>query len=297
MRLDNVGIKIALVLSLLLPAAFGQIDIPITQSGPYRTLARNVNWSQTGRGGIENNFIFTPVTTNESLCLSLSNTSGSTQSLTMSVYGTEDQTVSAYQTNQTAWTLLGPTAGIPLLSGATILTNNQVKNYFVQINSQARVAVVIANNAGSPTAGATLVSVESPLTSGCGNMSVNPINCPYVGAESVAAGVTVPLVNGQASQRAYICNFSASTDAANGAASTSALLINASTNANCIGGSTLPVFQVSIGTVTLNPPYIFAGNPLVGGFYSNSNDLAGDALCFTNNLSVPVVINYTFAQF
>jgi hypothetical protein len=289
----------SLISTLLLGVPLAaQIDIPITQIGPIRTLARNVNWQASGTSGVNNNYILTPSATNESLCLSIQNTSGATQLATLSFWGTEDQTVTQYQTNKTAWTLLGPTTGIALGNEINIL-NNQVLNIFVQINSQARVAVVISQSGSSATnGGATLLSVESPNSSGCGNMTIGIVQCPFMGTQSVSSGQTLGFVAPVANQRVYLCHADFSTSAANTTAGVGLILAAYPTiTTGVCSGTQLTLWEADVSTVTLNPPWTFAGSPFIGGFLNSAFDTAGYGMCITNNLSVSVSMNYTYAQF
>jgi hypothetical protein len=298
MRLDNKRVRSA---SLFLVLVFvcvvaqrnvaAQIDVPITAAGPIRTLARNQKWNTNGTGGINNNYLFTPVTTNESLCLSLVNGSASLQNVAVSVFGTEDQTVTAYQTNQSAWTLLGPTVGT--LANFVALGAGSTKTIFVQINSQAKVSVVISGT-GTAVSGATLLAVESPQTSGCGNITVAPVVCPFTAVLNVIPSGSSYLVPPLVGQRVYICNFTLSTSGATTAAGN--ITIFASTAVSCVQDALL--FEVLVpNTTTLSPPWTYQGQPFVGGFSNNPLDLVGNGLCVGNFTTASVFVDYSYAQF
>jgi len=287
---------LALLSALLLPARLAsQIDIQITASGPIRNFFRNYKWNTAGQGGIANNFIFTPLYTNEGACFQLTNGDPTnTQQAIITFFGTADQTVATYENNTQAWSALGPTSNTPLYSAAANLAPQTSRTFFVQIAGQARVAVVFQLLSGTATATATLNLVETQLSNGCGNVSTTPVVCPYAGFVSILTGNTGSLVPApSASQTTYICNLIV---LSNGTATASAtgIELGTETTANC-AGSLNEVFQFPTTAAPVN--INVSGQPLLGRFKANGNDLAGTLTCLTNNSGVTVQVNFTFAQY
>ena len=291
--------KLALLVALLVSFARAQrIDVPITSTGPIRTLARNVQWTTQGQGGLENYYIFTPLYTNESICLQLVNSDTvNTHAETFAIYGTEDQQVTSYAQAPALWSPMGPVAGVPLNEQTTQLAPSTAKNYFATVAGQARVAVVFGAEASSnPTATATLLLVESPsnTANGCGNITTSLVSCPYTYEGTLLSGATglLGLVPG-AGQATYICNLIVTTSTAATAAN-NGVVIGAFAPPNCgTLSQTLQQYAVPAAPVLLE----LVGFPLIGRFTGNGVDNAGNALCLTNNTGVTLEYSYSYAQF
>jgi hypothetical protein len=295
-------IFLAIVILFALGCSAQQIDILNTQTGPIRTLARNVNWNASGSGGLQNNFIFTPLFTNESVCLQIKNTDPTNaETAQFAVYGAEDQQVTSYASQSAYWSLLGPVAGVP--QGALTVAAASSRNFFIQIAGQARVAIVFAVVSNTTSNNATLLAIESQQSNGCGNIQTVPTACPYSRAATVASGATSQIVtvsgSGQsAGQAGYICNlFVASTVAATPALN--GIVLEAGPGTGCpTSPITLAEYAVSANPVLLN----LRGEPLVGRFGGSGSggqpaDLANDNICVVNNSGVSVEVSYTYNIF
>jgi hypothetical protein len=282
-------------------------DLRITAVGPIRDLARNVFWNASGSQGIDNNFIFTPTYATEGVCFSFTNNDTvHSYSAMFNVYSNQDQTAIGYAANPGAWLPVGPTLGFPgPMSGVpsgqvAILAAGQTKNYFVQVAGASRVAVVISNTATANNGTATLVIVESPNASGCGNLTALPVTCPYSETTTLAAGNTEQLTFASPGQAVYVCDLSVSSQGGASGLNNALVLSSATSVANCISLSSINRFVLASPTGGLTLAH-FAGSPLIGRFNgifdSEGIDFAGYLLCATNNTSVSLVLNLSYAQF
>lgn len=298
---------IAVVSSLLMPAGIAaqvNSDVQITALGPIRDVVRNAVWA-TGSGNIGNNYIFTPTWTSEGVCLNISNTSSSTVGYGLQFFGTSDQSVKAYQGNQGKWTLLGPTAGIPLNGNALLgLAAGASLNYYAQVSGQARVAIVLTIGSGDAGTG-TITMVEEQGGGGCGNITAGPVACPISAHIELAPAQTIQILAPVTGQAPYLCNLSFGSDQAPDA-ERNTIVVQNGTGATCSGGGGgLPYvnWQMALGpnageTTFAEAIFAFVGAPLVGRYTATGFDLAGTGMCITNNSAVMTFeVNYTAAQF
>lgn len=290
--------RLLLCLALLTGFAAAQIDINVSTVGQIRNLVTNALWATSGTSngtpGINNNFIFTPTFTNEGACFQLVNSDPTnTQSAIVNFFGTSNQNTIAFQGNRSQWAQLGPGAGLPISSGGINLPPNTTRQFFVQINGQARVVIALTPQAGTATATATLNVVETQNSGGCGNVSTNPISCPFVATQStVASGATVTLIPaGTPTQGTYICNLVVTSSTAATASNTGFVIgYQAST---CTAPATIFSVATPASPVNIN----LSGTPLISRFANGTADQVGDLICVTNNSSVTENIVATYAQF
>jgi hypothetical protein len=292
-------ILISLFSLLLMPASLAaQSDIQITAIGPIRDVARNATWGQSGAGGIDNNFIFSPTYTNEGVCMTIaSGPNTGSGAYTINFFGTSDQTVKTYAGNTAAWSVIGPVSGVP--PGVDELSiQNLATNLFVQVSGMARVAIVIRGGHNGPV---TVTMVESQGNgTGCGNVQTAAIYCPYSGTATVNASSTLQIVPNFAGLRIYFCNFQVSedTDPTSGQAN---ILEDANQGSNNCSNAPQTVYTFQIGPAepesTFTPVlYVAVGQPLVGGF-TDLADLVGDEACIQNTTTTAFTANWTYAQF
>jgi hypothetical protein len=279
--------------ALLMPAIplAAQIDIPITAIGPIRDLVRNGNWGAAGQGGLTNNFIFTPVSTSEGVCLYVANQdSVSTHTFNLAMFGTGDQTVKTFAGNQGKWALLGPVSNAPTSTGSISLPASTTKQFFFPVAGQARVTVTIASGTGAPVASATVTIVEAPNGIACGNVTSAPIICPYTVPIGVAGASNGTLIVGTPNETNYLCNLTISFAAAPAAGSISIGFGN--------GNCTAPSIAFQIATAATTPLVLtFVGQPLIPRFQPGGVDFVGQYLCVINNQATALVASATVAQF
>src|SRR5229473_971064 len=126
------------LLSFLLLCGFAtaaaQVDIRVNQIGPYIDLARNVTWAN-GPGGIGNNYILTPTTPDQGVCLYINNGSATTESASIVFAITGDQAVNSYAGNTGAWLVASQT-----ISDVRVLANSVVATY-VKLTGTARLTI------------------------------------------------------------------------------------------------------------------------------------------------------------
>ncbi len=155
----RVGI-LALVACCIAHAA----DVLISQRGPYLSLAYKAAWGNSGQGGTDNNYIFTPLDPNQGMCLFVSNNDTSSHSFTLAVYQTGDPNVVSYSNSAGRFaqnSIVGTIS--PVGPGATA-------SAFVHSSAAARVSVNISGSSGTGTADIYVVETSSgscgPVASG-----------------------------------------------------------------------------------------------------------------------------------
>jgi hypothetical protein len=286
----------ALVLTLLAlsATAFSQIDIPITQIGPRRTITTNAVWNASGTGGLENNFIFTPAYTNETACVYVTNTDTASHELVLMSYATGNTAVTAYENNTQNWQLLGPTftSQVNAVGFQNVLAGQTVA-LFSQVQNAARIALVFSAGTGS-TATATVTLVESQNGYGCGNVPVGPVYCPIFLSQQILSAHTSTVLPAASGEAPYVCSFSFSMGTADSAAALVEIELGTGTNCATLFG--IP-WQVDEGPTS--PLFISALGPSSGLVtrYSVAGDSVGQGLCVVNNTSNTIYINLTMAQF
>jgi hypothetical protein len=288
--------RLLLCLALLTGLAAAQVDIPITQIGPYKILARNATWAGSGVGALNNNYIFTPTYANEGVCVYASNNdAGSTHSFSIQLFGNGDPANRTLLNNQNSWVPLGPsstTVVLPILQTAGAV--NSTQSYFFQANGATNIAVAIAGGSGTSTG--TFTMVESPTTTpvGCGNTVTGPVFCPLTlqPPQTIASGITDEILTPIATKGVYLCTLTLSFATAPAAGS---VTISVGPGAACSpGGAVLFNMQTGPTTPLVNT---FSGQPLLGRFGNAGADFLGNALCITNNNATTVVVDATVAQF
>jgi len=153
----------------IVPAASGQVDVRVNQIGPYIDLARNVTWAN-GPGGIGNNYILTPTTPDQGVCLYINNGSATTESASIVFAITGDQAVNSYAGNTGAWSVASQT-----ISDVRILANSVVATY-VKLTGTARLTIAI-NSSGSGAVSPASAFVVLTNSGGCG-FAANPAVLP-----------------------------------------------------------------------------------------------------------------------
>jgi hypothetical protein len=89
-----------ILLSLVSAGLFAQVDIRLRDRSPYLVLGRNLAWGQSGYGGIENNYMFTPLNPDQGICVFVTNNNPtSSHALTIESWQTGDPGVTSYTGN------------------------------------------------------------------------------------------------------------------------------------------------------------------------------------------------------
>lgn len=158
----NIAACTLLALLLVSPVA-AQQDINITSTGAYADLGRGLAWANSGVGGMNNNYLFTPQDSNEGVCVYVYNNDSSSHNFTLQAFQSGDQRITSYKGNTSKWIGTGQTGATFLTISATF----QLATFF-QVASAAKVAVVISGGSGAGTADVFLVQSQK---AGCGNGS------------------------------------------------------------------------------------------------------------------------------
>jgi hypothetical protein len=89
-----------ILLLLVSVTLFAQVDIRLRDRSPYLVLGRNLAWGQSGYGGIENNYMFTPLNPDQGICVFVTNNNPtSSHTLTIESWQTGDPGVTSYTGN------------------------------------------------------------------------------------------------------------------------------------------------------------------------------------------------------
>lgn len=259
--------QVGLIL-LVASCAFGQVDILNNSRNSLIDLGRNLSWGTSGRGGINNYFIFTPVNPSESFCLIIANKNPTnSHTFTLQIGSTTDQTVTSFAADNSRWataTVANSGTGAPISVNAYAINATASSYYgFFRIVGASRVVVAItassalggnpdtadvmvgqatATNAGAtscqPSPANTPDQVVSGIVNGASGPTLGvfdlPYDCPLANAFNLAAGTDVQLVAGVAGKIVHICHLSFSSNTG------ADFLIQTGTGPTC-GVSTNPI--------------------------------------------------------
>ncbi len=247
--------------------AFGQQDIKISQIGPYLDIARNVNWTAAGIGGLKNNYILTPSSPNTGYCLQFSSTDSLSHTATFSVAVTQDQNINTYIGQSASWTTI--------ISNASVsITGTAPQTYFVPSTGAARTAFLITASTGSGTGTVVLSQVSQPCSPSTASAAqTNSINnaCPKTAnSRTISGASTTTLVAAPAAgQFVHVCSFMVSGNPA----SSGEVIFTTGTAGTCaVPGTTLwNIYQSS------QTQYMLTNN---GQIFQT--DVAAQPLCYIN---------------
>ncbi len=148
--------RLLFILMLLCGLASAQVDIRINNIGPYIDLTRSALWATTGPGGTDNNYIFTPSSPDQGMCLYVANNDSVQHGFRAQVYTTGDQTVNSYAGNTAQWKLVSVGGSNVFYSAPTTTSAS-----FYKTSGAARVTVVLSSTTVSGTANIFIVQNSS----------------------------------------------------------------------------------------------------------------------------------------
>ena len=247
-RFQKFGLALFLVLTT---ALFAQQDISVPTAGNFKVLGRSLTWGSSGRGGVQNAYIFFPATPADSSCLYIANNNPtSAHAFTVTFYQTGDPQLSTFYTSpgtQGHWKIVQTIADTVVASG--------VNNYSFAAKGAVTVMAVISGTstqAGNPDT-ADIYDVQSNVN--CGSSPINsPIgsgqcsNSASVTVSNTTASVLVPTP--PAGQFIHVCAYSVSSS---NAASSGTYQFAVGTVGTCaaIGTVLWPIQYVN----TAEPPF------------------------------------------
>src|SRR5208282_2022530 len=94
-KMKRLFAALVLLLSICVPS-FSQTDIISAQVGPYMTLGRNLAWDTNGGGGIQNAYIFTPLTPQSTVCVYMENQDSVSHTYTLQFLSAGDPGVQSF---------------------------------------------------------------------------------------------------------------------------------------------------------------------------------------------------------
>ncbi len=130
-------------------------DVLISQRGPYLNLAYQSNWGQTGPGGTDNNYLFTPLDPDQGMCLFISNNDTNSHSFSLAVYQTGDPNVNSYTTKA------GRFAQNSIVGTISPVNAGQTTSAYIHSSAAAKVSVNISGSSGSGNADIYVVETSS----------------------------------------------------------------------------------------------------------------------------------------
>jgi hypothetical protein len=267
--------RILVILALLCGSAVAQtpIDITINQIGPYFDIARGVTWNVSGIGGYNNNYIFTPQSPEQGVCIYVyNNDTVNTYSASFIVLETGDQQTSKYTGNTARWFQILSTGPITIGPAGTT-------QFFFKTSGAAR--AVIATGGGTGNAG-TMDMVAVQTQQGCGPRSNSPVSCTLVKSQVIPTATTVTFIaNSTNATSIHICSYSVTIGGATVAAATSAFIQGSGVNCatapitvwRLANGPVNTVFQLSGGAGE-----IFEVGPSLNICYTDGGTTAGSTL-------------------
>ncbi len=169
-----------LLIGMMLASLAAASDLVISGRGPYQDLARNVAWGTSGRAGVHNAYLFTPIDPSQGICIFVRNNNPTgAKTLNLSVFQTGDPETVRYTGDTGRW-VQDTVQGWPGSVAA-----NATSSAYVHTSAAARIAVVLSGSSaggGSPDT-ADIFVVQTSHTS-CGPVGTG---AQYVQG-SVAAG-------------------------------------------------------------------------------------------------------------
>jgi len=192
--------KILQSLLLLLAAvpALAQQDINIVGgTSPYIVIGRGLNWSGSGFGNIQNNFIFTPTGPDVGFCLFLANNNpSSSHSVTVAVSQNGDPALKSFNGFQGRWNTVPTSSTFPITVAA-----NSVSGINYKTSASANIVVTFSGTsaqAGSPDT-VDVFAVQTTQSS-CGALASNSVQGVYTNNANVTNAQNFPvLIGGYAS--------------------------------------------------------------------------------------------------
>lgn len=157
------AIVLSLLSAILLPPAIlhAQQDMFITADSPYVTIGKALGFGTSGVGGINNNWIFSPLDPNEGICIYFSSNASVPENFSLVIYQSGDPSVAGFQGLQSKWSSVATPANFsPIFPGVT-------KTFFARTTAAAKIAIVVRGTGSGPgqTVDAFLTQSSSP--SGC----------------------------------------------------------------------------------------------------------------------------------
>lgn len=154
----SFGVWLLLVVAgcVLVPLARCQVDIQAARPDQaYIVLARNAQWGQSGASagdcsmagascGVNNNFLFPALYAQESICVTIFNTSTSTATFNLLVAGSNDPAITKFQVSQSRWSVPIAPDGTTATSGAATINAGAWAQFYFQSAGAARIALVLS---------------------------------------------------------------------------------------------------------------------------------------------------------
>lgn len=188
---------LAALLALGALPAIAQIDIPISGRNPYTVIGRGLAWGTAGPGGVNNNFVFNPVSADTTVCVYVTNNNPTNlHSVSLAVQQTGDPSVSSFTTSQNPWASVQTPQVFPISVAA-----HTTQGFFFRSSAAARLVLQVS---GSTTAGgspdtADVFAVMPSIASSCGIStlsSIQSVQGVYAEGATVAQASRFPVLIG-----------------------------------------------------------------------------------------------------
>jgi hypothetical protein len=141
-----MGLFLLFFVLSLASLAHAQTDVvvPVTNT-PYVAVGSNLAWTASGAGGLTNNFIFVPPSSDSSQCLYVQNADATNpHTVGLQVYSTGNPSVKTFTGNSGAWSLVA--------SSQITIASSTAQSFYLPTRSAARIAVSITGTGTGSTA-------------------------------------------------------------------------------------------------------------------------------------------------
>ena len=197
MKIFRVVTLVTLVTLLSLCAVAQQDIVIVGGTSPYIVIGRGLNWSGSGFGNIQNNFIFTPTGPDVGFCLFLQNNNPtSAHSVTVAVAQTGDPGLKSFQGVTGKWNTVPTSSTFPISVPAGTVSGINYKT-----SASANITVTFSGTSAQAGAPDTVdVFAVQTTQSSCGALASNSVQGVYTNGANVTNAQNFPvLVGGYAS--------------------------------------------------------------------------------------------------
>lgn len=268
--------------------------IPSAQSSAYVDLGRGLSWGASGPNGIQNNFVFSPLTPDQGVCLYLHNYNPvSTHTITLAIWETGDQQVANYLQFVSSYVPISINQGVTDNTIQLFVAPSSTTNYFFKSSGAAQIAILVTNTGSLPGSPDVVDFLAVQTNQNCGQNSRVPIYCNQIVNTPVpfgsSGGNILAISNTLLTGSIHVCGlWFTSTKDWTAATNVSVTIVQGTTGSNCSGSAIAgALWQIIAATA-------FAEVPTGGSELLESN--SGVSLCVKTGAftagTVNVVISY-----
>lgn len=193
--------RLALLPCLAL-SSLAQVDIRLNSRSPYVDVGRGLVWGTSGRGGIQNNFLFTPINPDQGICVFVANNNPTnSHAITLQVFQTGDSQQSSY-TGTT-----GRFVQDTLSNSITSVAAASMVSTYVHTNAAATAVISISGTssaAGTPDTADVFLVQTSHTSCGPDSPVTQRVSGPVASGQTQSGG---PVASGGVDSGGLVRNF------------------------------------------------------------------------------------------